>query len=184
MARQMLDRKKKLNEPVQVPISLNREVNGSQQYNDNLVQNKVARNYQTFCPARGLQSIFFSAFHHSFIILVSWTIWIQEQLYFQPSLTDTSCTNYLLAEQNESISPRSQNGKRYCLTPWFYSFLPIVSFCCLYKLLPCISIICRGRATHQFHSKRSGTIYQQTWQQTRRYTGAQLQNANKFCYDL
>jgi hypothetical protein len=90
MARQMLDRKKKLNEPVRVPISLNREVNGSQQYNDNLVQNKVARNYQTFCPARGLQSIFVSAFHHLFIILVSWTIWIQEQLYFQPSLTDTS----------------------------------------------------------------------------------------------
>jgi len=180
-----LTRKKKLNEPVQVPISLNREVNGSQQCNDNLLQNKVARNYQNFCPARGLQSIFVSAFHHSFIILVSWTIWMQEQLYFQPSLTDTFQVAKIVYRQTKTkVLPQDHRMARdISLTPWFYSFLPLVSFCCLYKLLPYISIICRGRATHQFHSKRSGTIYQQTWQQTGRYTGAQLQNANKFCYD-
>jgi hypothetical protein len=61
----ILVHRKKMNEPTQVPISLNREeVNGSQQSNDNLLQNKVAQNYQNFCPPRGLQSIFVSVFHH------------------------------------------------------------------------------------------------------------------------
>ena len=173
-----------MNEPVRVPISLNREVNGSQQCNDNLLHNKVARNYQNFCPARGLQSIFVSAFHHSFIILVSWTIWMQEQLYFQPSLTNTSKLQKLfIGRAKRKYFPKITEWQEILLNTLVLFLFTVCFFQLFVQTTSIYQYNQQGQGIPPVSFKKSGTIYQQTWQQTGRYTGAQLQNANKFCYD-
>jgi hypothetical protein len=92
---------------MRVPISLNREVNGSQQHNGKLFTIRWREIKKHFALLEDFK-VSVGAFLHLVIILVNWTIWISRNSYVfnQVQLTHSKLQKLLIGRAKQKYFPK------------------------------------------------------------------------------